>query len=451
MLFYSQEGFSNDPNYRSSQPTMQEVNELADELRLLSAKSKHVLGMNAGKGSLPNAGIVAATKKTNGSAVSTSATSSAKASITAVNYSSVPRRGPLVPSGGSGKSSVTSSRESTSTMNNVSQPPKSLPGAPPLSTPGSKQETAVNHEQDLPTHHHNQKLHPGQSSPGGTLPMPDPTLSEIMGESVALPDGKKERGGSGDNAGGLSQNDLYTTSWHPSMISAGSMGEPSHSYQHILHPHPSQTHFPHNKNNNLQQRRPSSPAIVNKTGKGTGHLFTHNRVASAKNAQQGHHQQDYEENQEKEEMITDEEDGDFVDDDDDTEDIQDDLYETGENVKKVGSEDNDEEVDDEEVEEDEDDYETENSQTSMQPKNFAADLETLFSLANHLYTSPASLLSTLSMGKVKANSMLNGSVGHVPAGFPAALQGFLKVSQCIRLPIAILMMIMFMLTSERNG
>lgn len=456
IFFSCQDGFSNDPNYQPVQPTMQEVNELADELnRFLSSKSKHVLGSsNNGKGTSVNAGMITALKKTNGTvSPASSATSSAKASITAVNYSSVPKKKP----GGS----VTFEKPSSEPMPNMSSAPpaiatnfSSFPKNRPLTTSSSAMREEVQgnlkDQQKLLNHHynHNQEPYPGQQIPSLSPSLQHqfrPTTTQMMVDSA---ENRNQRGG---GSGGFVQNDLYIKSWHPAMVSPAAGGGipvvplPNHPYHHRTH----------NINNPLQSPpRPSSPAKINNAGKGTGyHPLSHqyeNRVPFPKqfNRQHGYHHYQHDR-----EEVDPNQDGDFVEiDENDVSGNLANLKREGEGADEDNNNDmvhnnNEEELEEgdeeEEEEDDNDDFDDEDEEEDnvanpgflLEPKNFAADLETLFSLANHLYTSPASLISTFSaLTAAKTNSTKesdnpdSSSSASTPLTSASAFQGLLKVS-----------------------
>lgn len=415
---------------------MQEVNELADELRLLSSKSKHVLGSSSinSKGNPVNSGTVTSMKKTNGSMAtsSSSATSSAKATISAVNYISVPKKGSFVPPAGSVVPPPGSPvSDESSLVPDFSQSHRNHPLA---SAPVIRQEAPMNqpHDHDLQQKYHNNQVaypgHPSQSSP--VLPPPSPTKAQPKVDSrerhkVVPPHDNMGRGG-GDV--GLPQNDLYMTSWHPSMVSpaGGGIAVASTNHSH----HPPQLHTRSNNINPQQTRASSSVSKVSKPGKGTGYPLNQiqKQVPNPKQYQHGYHHQP--QDQKKEE--TEQEHTDFVEVDDDYED---DLSANQGNVKKEEEWDDDDTADDDNEEYDEEEEEEEdvddngaNPGALAEPKNLAADLETLFSLANHLYTSPASILSAFSQAQAKTNSTKKTNSATPMAGLPTAFQGFLKVS-----------------------
>lgn len=450
--FFCQDGFSNDPNYQPVQPTMQEVNELADELnRFLSSKSKHVLGNN-GKGAPVNAGMITAMKKTNGTVSPTSsATSSAKASITAVNYSSIPKKKPVGSVTFESPSSTADPVPNLSSASSIATNFSSFQKNRPLTSSSvMRQEVAGNHkdQQKLQNHHynHNQKPYPGQQSPSLSPSLHHhfhPTTTQMMVDSV---EDRNQRGGGGSSSGAFAPNDLYTKSWHPSMVSPAAGGGmpvvplPNHPYHHRTH----------NINNPPQSpQRPSSPAKINKTGKGTGyHPLSHqyeNRVPIPK---QFHHQHGYHHYQHDREEVDPDQDGDFVEIDENDvsgnlanlkreeegadEDNNNDMVHNNEELEELDEDEEEEEDDDDDEDEEEDNVA--NPGFLLQPKNFAADLETLFSLANHLYTSPASLISTfsaLTAAKTNSTKKTDNQESSSSASTPltsSAFQGLLKVS-----------------------
>ncbi|CAL8104644.1 unnamed protein product [Orchesella dallaii] len=408
----AKEGFANDANYHSSQPTMQEVNELADELHRLLSKSKHVKPTQK-LASVP-LGRDINTKLRNGTDLkpfpssSSSATSSvSKGSISTINYSIVPNNLQQKTVGGTGggglrTSNFSSSSSPSSAISLLNKNSRNNKGHPELmerqaETPQKYGPSAtVENLKKIPYQHTQHSQYPGQQSPtvvSGLGPTVLPSSS-----SFSSAESGKERGGS--------LHDLYTTSWLPSMIS---QGIPASNMEHQLLLQHQQQHYHQQRNHYKfgdedERPQPLSPFSENTHDKngvsgkellkrqGNNHEMVANSQTSAK-VQAPTHSQGFDQKPHKSRW----EDDDFIEDglsDEEEAEDENDVVELEEEEEDINNNANhhrhhqhppgDEE--EEEVEEDEDDDEDDED---PEPKKFTAELETLLDLANHVYTSGA--------------------------------------------------------------